>query len=267
MLALSLDDECKIEINMTTLAAPIAKSLASKMKLNDGVEIPMFGLGTYRLDGPLIASAIEKGYRMLDSAENYNLATDYIDLYLLHAPQGGKCGEVYRALQEHKKSGKIRSLGVSNFGIHHLKALEKLGLDLPSVNQIEMHPWQLKTDIVNYCQSKNIVIIGYSPLAKGKKVDDETIIQIAQKLQKTPAQILIRWSVQRGLITIPRTSSEKRLMENADVFNWSIPENEMEILNALGKSPWSCTWDPTKNDLETAFGFSNQELESRSSLD
>ncbi|CAF4162612.1 unnamed protein product, partial [Rotaria magnacalcarata] len=146
------------------------------------------------------------------------------------------------------------SLGVSNFGVHHLEALVKLGLEKPSVNQIQIHPWHQNNDIVYYCRENDITIVGYSPLAKAKKITDETLVEIAQKLSKSPAQILIRWSVQHGFITIPKTSQVSRLELNADVFNWSIPDEDMKKLDALSDQPWSCTWDPTKNSLEEA-GF------------
>jgi methylglyoxal/glyoxal reductase len=128
-----------------------------------------------------------------------SLQSTYVDLYLLHAPQGGHCAEAYRALLDAKKHGKIRlfallrysiicqmmfidrSLGVSNFGIAHLEALVKLGLDKPSVNQIELHPWQQKKEIVEYCFQHDITVMGYSPLAKGQKVQDRTIVNMANK--------------------------------------------------------------------------------------
>ncbi|CAF1127874.1 unnamed protein product [Rotaria sordida] len=278
----------------------IAKSLESTVKLNDGVVIPLFGLGVYLIDNnctDVVAAAINQGYRLIDTAELYgnehgvgngikqsgkkredifvvskwwpssegakgalqtldhclnSLQSNYIDLYLLHAPQGGHCAEAYRALLEAKKQGKIRSVGVSNFGIIHLEALAKLGLEKPSVNQIELHPWQQKQDIVKYCREHDITVMGYSPLAKGQKIQDKTINEIANKLSKTPAQVLIRWSVQHGYITIPKTSQKSRLQTNADVFDWSIPDEDMKILDALGDKPWSCTWNPTNNSLREA---------------
>ncbi|CAF3186119.1 unnamed protein product [Rotaria socialis] len=278
----------------------IATSLTSTVKLNDGVIMPLFGLGVYQVDNncpDVVAAAINQGYQLIDTAEFYanedgvgngikqsgikredifivskwwpssegakgviktldtclqSLQSSYVDLYLLHAPQGRHCAEAYRALIEAKKQGKIRSLGVSNFGVVHLKALAKLGLEKPSVNQIELHPWQQKEDIVNYCREHNIVVMGYSPLAKGQKIQDKTIGGIANKLSKTPAQVLIRWSVQHGFITIPKTSQKSRLQSNADVFDWSIPDEDMKVLDALGNTPWSCTWDPTHNSLKEA---------------
>ena len=111
--------------------------------------------------------------------------------------------------------------------------MAKLGLEKPAVNQIELHPWQQKPDIVKYCLEHDITVMGYSPLAKGQKVQDKTVCQIAEKLSKTPAQILIRWSVQHGFITIPKTSQKDRLASNADVFNWSIPDEDMKVLVSL----------------------------------
>ncbi|CAF1104457.1 unnamed protein product [Rotaria sp. Silwood1] len=278
----------------------IPTSLESTVKLNDGVIMPLFGLGVYLVDEnctDLVAEAIHQGYRLIDTAEFYanedgvgngikqsgkkredifvvskwwpssagakgalktldhclkSIQSNYVDLYLLHAPQGGHCAGAYRALLEAKKQGKIRSLGVSNFGVIHLEALAKLGLEKPSVNQIELHPWQQKKDIVKYCHEHDITVMGYSPLAKGQKIRDKTVGDIANKLSKTPAQILIRWSVQHGYITIPKTSKKSRLQSNADVFNWSIPDEDMKVLNALGDKPWSCTWDPTNNSLKEA---------------
>ncbi|CAF1423097.1 unnamed protein product, partial [Rotaria magnacalcarata] len=199
-------------------------------------------------------SAGAKG--VMDSLDNClkHLESSYVDLYMIHAPKDGCCAEAYRALTQAKKEGKIKSLGVSNFGVHHLEALVKLGLEKPSVNQIQIHPWHQNNDIVYYCRENDITIVGYSPLAKAKKITDETLVEIAQKLSKSPAQILIRWSVQHGFITIPKTSQVSRLELNADVFNWSIPDEDMKKLDALSDQPWSCTWDPTKNSLEEA-GF------------
>ncbi|CAF1500914.1 unnamed protein product [Adineta steineri] len=145
-----------------------------------------------------------------------------------------------------------KSLGVSNFGVIHLEALAKLGLEKPSVNQIQINPWYQNRDIVKYCREHDITVIGYSPLAKAKKIDDETVAEIAKKLSKSPAQILIRWSVQHGFITIPKTSQESRLTTNANVFDWAIPDEDMKTLDALGEQQWSCTWDPTMSSLEEA---------------
>ncbi|CAF3133954.1 unnamed protein product [Rotaria socialis] len=110
-----------------------------------------------------------------------NLQSHYVDLYMIHAPKDGYCRDAYQALMGAKKEGKIRSLGVSNFGIQHLDALAKLGLEKPSVNQIQIHPWCQNRDIVRYCRENDITVVGYSPLAKAKKMDDKNLVAIAEK--------------------------------------------------------------------------------------
>jgi diketogulonate reductase-like aldo/keto reductase len=122
----------------------------------------------------------------------------YIDQYLLHCPQGGKVLECYEVLLEYQKKGLIKTVGVSNFGIKHLEAIKNSGRPLPQVNQIELHPWCTNEDVVTWCKNNNIHIVGYAPLAEGKKLDHPYVIELSKKYNKTPAQILIRWSLQKG---------------------------------------------------------------------
>ncbi|CAF1530563.1 unnamed protein product, partial [Adineta steineri] len=176
------------------------------------------------------------------------LATDYVDLYLLHAPQGGHVIEVYKEIVKLQKEGKIRSIGVSNFGVEHLEWLKQAGF-VPAVNQIELHPWWQNEDIVNYCRTNNIAIEGYSPLGKSRFLDDPYLIKLSQKYNKTPAQILIRWSLQNGFITIPKTTSGiERLKENMDVFDFKLSDEDMKDIADYGKkNPQNTGWEPTKN--------------------
>ncbi|KAI0985398.1 hypothetical protein GJ496_012070 [Pomphorhynchus laevis] len=176
----------------------------------------------------------------------------YFDLYLIHAPQGGHVQECYEALHELKSRGIVRSVGVSNFGVEHLKALQLKALPKPSNNQIELHPWQQKRDIVEYCRKEGISLTAYSPLTKGQRINDPVITSIARQLGKTNAQILIKWALQNNFITIPKSSNKERILENMQVFDWLIPDADMRTLNALGDKPWSCTWDPTRNSLREA---------------
>jgi diketogulonate reductase-like aldo/keto reductase len=122
----------------------------------------------------------------------------YIDQYLLHCPQGGKVLECYDVLLDYQKKGLIKSVGVSNFGIAHLEALKNSGRALPQVNQIELHPWCTNEDVVNWCRQNSIQIVGYAPLAEGRKLNHPYVLEQAKKYNKTPAQILIRWSLQKG---------------------------------------------------------------------
>jgi len=169
----------------------------------------------------------------------------YVDLFLLHHPYQGKNLESYDAMLELKKQGLIKSVGVSNYGVQHLEGLKKAGRPAPSVNQIELHPWQRKEDIVEYCRKNGIAVMGYSPLTKGQRLEDPDVLSLSKKYGKTPGQILIRWSVQSGFITIPKTSKVSRIKENADVFDWSISNDDMQFMNSFPK--WSCAWDPTQS--------------------
>ena len=185
------------------------------------------------------------------------LNIDYIDQYLLHAPQGGKVLECYDVLLEYQKKGLIKSVGVSNFGVHHLEALRKSGRPVPAVNQIEMHSWWTQDEIVNYCNKNNIIVVGYSPLAKGEKLDDAYVKELAKKYNKSPAQILIRWSVQKGFVTIPKSDKKERIVQNSQVFDFSLSDEEMDKFELLGKrDKYSCTWNPTENPM-SEFGQIN----------
>ncbi|CAF2805994.1 unnamed protein product [Rotaria sp. Silwood2] len=275
-------------------------TLASRIRLNDGHLMPIFGLGLYQAASSskttqIITDAIRLGYSLIDTAELYRnesqvgeavknsidrkqifittklfrtndgcqglyksfnhslqqLNTNYIDLYLIHAPQGGHVLEVYKEMVQLQKEGKIRSIGVSNFGVQHLKWLKQAGF-VPAVNQIELHPWWPNEDIVDYCRTNNIAIMGYSPLGKGHFLNDPYLIKLSEKYGKTPAQILIRWSLQNGFITIPKTTSGiERLKENMNVFDFVLSDEDMKGLSNYGKkNPQNTGWDPTKNSKE-----------------
>jgi methylglyoxal/glyoxal reductase len=178
------------------------------------------------------------------------MKTDYIDQYLLHAPQGGKVLECYDVFLDYQKKGIIKSVGVSNFGVQHLNALKNSGRPLPQVNQIELHPWCQNTDIVKWCRDHNVAVVGYSPLSKGGKINHPFAVQLAKKYNKTPAQILIRWSLQKGFVTIPKSSDPRRIEENANVFDFCFTDEEMASFDDIGRNfKENCTWDPTKNDM------------------
>jgi methylglyoxal/glyoxal reductase len=180
---------------------------------------------------------------------------NYIDQYLLHAPQGGHVLECYDVLLDYQKKGIIRTVGVSNFGVKHLEALKNSGRPLPQVNQIELHPWCTNEDIVNWCRANNVAVVGYSPLAKSHKLQDPYVLKLAEKHKKTPAQILIRWSIQKGFVTIPKSSKIARLHENANVFDFALTDEEMRTFDEFGRHERIVTgWDPTNNDIPTQFG-------------
>jgi diketogulonate reductase-like aldo/keto reductase len=177
------------------------------------------------------------------------LMVDYIDLYLIHAPQGGHVLEAYDLLLELKSQGRIRSVGVSNFGVQHLEAIRKSGRPLPAVNQIELHPFTQQRSIVDYCRRYNIALMAYSPLARGAVLKDRFVNQLARKYRRTPAQILLRWSLQNNFIPIPKTNHPARLTENFQIFDFNLSNNDMQQLTQYGYQSQSRSgWDPTTND-------------------
>ncbi|KAE8379855.1 NADP-dependent oxidoreductase domain-containing protein [Aspergillus bertholletiae] len=176
--------------------------------------------------------------------------TEYFDLILLHAPFGGKegrCG-AWRALSEAQKAGKARSIGVSNFGLHHLEELEEYikggGVGKIEVGQYELHPWLGRADLVDWLRKRGVVIEAYSPLARGTRMDEPVLRAISKKHKKSPAQILIRWSLQKGFVPLPKSATPERIIENADVFDFELDEDDMQSLHTNEYAP--STWDPTE---------------------
>ena len=179
----------------------------------------------------------------------------YIDQYLLHAPQGGKVLECYDVFIDYQKKGIIKSVGVSNFGVKHLEALKNSGRPLPQVNQIELHPWCTNEDIVKWCRDHNVAVVGYSPLAQGKYLNDPFLIQLSKKYSKSPAQILIRWSLQKGFVTIPKSVKPERILENSKVFDFSLTAEEVAKFDEYGRTKkGNVCWDPTVYDIVAEFG-------------
>ncbi|XP_041660002.1 glyoxal reductase-like isoform X1 [Cheilinus undulatus] len=180
------------------------------------------------------------------------MGVDYLDIYMLHWPGGMQPGrsnrelraEAWRALEELYELGLCRSIGVSNFMIHHLEQLKQDCTVVPHVNQVEYHPFQQPKELIEYCRQKGIAFQGYCPLAKGQALSDPTIIQIAKKYGHTPAQICIRWSIQNGAITIPKSTKKERVVENCQVFGFQLEEEDMEAINKLHDGR-HVSWDPT----------------------
>ena len=171
------------------------------------------------------------------------LGCDYIDLYLIHWPLKGKRNDSWKALIELQQRGLCRSIGVSNFTIDNLVELEeKLGI-LPVANQVEFHPYYYQKELLEYCNSKNIVIEAYSPLVHAKRMDEARLVSISKEMSKTPAQILIRWAIQRGMVVLPKSVNEDRIIENFSVFDFEISDSLMKRLDDLNESFVTC-WDP-----------------------
>ncbi|EIN09065.1 Aldo/keto reductase [Punctularia strigosozonata HHB-11173 SS5] len=196
----------------------------------------------------------EHGYESTKRAVQSSLSNfrfDYIDLYLIHSPLSGKERrlETYRALLDLKKEGKIRTVGVSNYGPKHLDEIKAAGLEAPSVNQVELHPFCQQKPIVEYCEKHGIVVQAYSPLVRAKRMDNPILGELSKKYKKDPAQILIRWSLQHNLVVLPKSSQPSRVVSNAEVFDFNIDKDDLEKLDALDQgSKGAVTWNPVDAD-------------------
>lgn len=147
---------------------------------------------------------------------------------------------------EAQKAGKVHSIGVSNYGVHHLDELEEYNRAIGGkidVGQYELHPWLARPDIVDWLQKRNVVIQAYSPLVRATKMEDLLLRNLAKKHGKTPAQILIRWSLQKGFVPLPKSVTGRRIAENAAVFDFELTGEDMETLDT-GEYRNVC-WDPT----------------------
>ncbi|KAK4626379.1 hypothetical protein CLAFUW4_04812 [Fulvia fulva] len=181
---------------------------------------------------------------------------DYLDLYLLHAPYGGKEGRLgaWKALVEAVDAGKVKSIGVSNYGVAHLEELEqwqksqsKDKAGLLSVNQIELHPWLARPDIVDWCEARGVVLEAYSPLARATRNDDALLKPLTKKYNKTPSQILLRWGLQKGFVILPKSVTHSRIDENRDIYDFELSREDMDHLNTGKYEP--SAWDPTTAPL------------------
>ena len=269
-------------------------SIESKVTLNNGIEMPVFGLGTYRSGSrkktmDIVAHALEIGYRHIDTARFYgnesdigeaieksgipredifvttklwnsdhgfnraleafeesleDLGLDYVDLYLIHWPVQNLRNESWRALEKLQVEGKCRAIGVSNYTIGHLKELFDISSVMPAVNQVEFSPFLYQKDLLEFCRSHSIQFESYSPLTKGHMLDDPQLFEIGKKYSKSPAQVLIRWTLQKEVIVIPKSSRKDRIRENADVFDFKISPEDMDRLDAFHKN-LRVSWDPT----------------------
>ncbi|WP_214307832.1 aldo/keto reductase [Staphylococcus pseudoxylosus] len=251
----------------------------------DGKIIPRIGFGTYKLNGAsgmhAIVSALNQGYRLLDTAYNYEnegtvgkainqshvsrdqivvtsklpgryqdynaamiaiqesiyrLNVEYIDLYLIHwpNPRHGKFVEAWQAMIDARNAGLIKSIGVCNFLPEYIETLEQETGVLPSVNQIELHPYFNQQDMIRYHNEKGIITQAWSPLGRASEViNDKDIEVIAEKYDKTIPQIILRWHIQNGVVPIPKATSITRQIQNKEVFDFTLEHDDIEKINNL----------------------------------
>ncbi len=261
-------------------------NIFSKIKLNNGVEMPWFGLGVFRAkDGQevenAVLTALKHGYRSIDTAAVYDnekgvgnaviesgvsreeifltskvwntdqgykstfrafeeslerLQTDYLDLYLIHWPKGKRSVETWKAMEELYEEKRVRAIGVSNFLEHHLEDFLPECNIIPAVNQYEFHPELLQPKLLEYCLKKGIRPEAWSPIMRGKVNDIPVLQALAVKYGKTPVQIVLRWDIQKGVVTIPKSVTPERIISNADIFDFELSSEDIAKIDGLDKN-------------------------------
>ncbi|MFJ7511449.1 aldo/keto reductase [Peribacillus simplex] len=268
----------------------MVKNLQDTTTLHNGVKMPWFGLGVFKVEeGPELVNAvkvaIKHGYRSIDTAAIYEneegvgqgireglkeagisredlfvtskvwnadlgyestiaayekslkkLGLEYLDLYLIHWPVEGKYKEAWRALETLYKEGKVKAIGVSNFQIHHLKDLMEDAEVKPMVNQVECHPRLTQKEVQAFCKEQGIQLEAWSPLMQGELLDNDVLQAIATKHGKSVAQVILRWDLQNGIVTIPKSTKEHRIVENSSVFDFELTEEEMNQIDGLNQN-------------------------------
>jgi methylglyoxal/glyoxal reductase len=265
-------------------------NLQETTKLYNGVQMPWFGLGVFKVEiGPELVNAvkfaIKHGYRSIDTAAIYGneegvgqaireamteygikredlfitskvwnsdlgyqstieayetslrkLGLDYLDLYLIHWPVEDKYVEAWRALETIYKEGKVKAIGVSNFQVHHLKQIMKDAEIKPMVNQVEYHPRLTQQEVKTFCDNNGIQFEAWSPLMQGQLFDNPLLKEIAHKYNKTVAQVILRWDLQNGVVTIPKSTRDHRIVENTAIFDFELSNEDMDRISDLNEN-------------------------------
>jgi diketogulonate reductase-like aldo/keto reductase len=167
------------------------------------------------------------------------LRLDFVDLYLIHWPVPLQGGRQWRELEALQERGLAREIGVSNYGRDRLGRLLPRAGRRPAVNQVQFSPFQYRRRLLEYCREEGIVFEAYSPLARGRGPADPTIRAVAERVGRTPAQVTLRWAIQRGAIVIPKSSHRERIRENAQLFDFELAAAEMAELDALDRTDGS----------------------------
>lgn len=266
--------------------AKMVISINHKIRLHNGIDMPQFGLGVYKVEDGSVAvdtvkMALSVGYRSIDTAAFYDneegvgqalkeseipredifvttkvwntdqgyeetlaafeqsrkkLGLDYIDLYLVHWPVKDKYIHTWKALEKLYQEGVIKAIGVSNFQIYHLENLFSHANEKPVLNQIELHPLLIQQRVRAFCSENDIAVEAWSPIARGNLIENPILQSIAEKYGKTSTQVILRWHLQNDIIVIPKSVTPSRIKENADIFNFSLTNEDMEKINGLNEN-------------------------------
>ena len=161
------------------------------------------------------------------------LGTEYVDLYLVHWPVKGCYQETWQVMEEIYQSGRARAIGVSNFLEHHIEDILRDSQIVPAVNQIEFHPFLVQPELLKFCQEHKIQVEAWAPLVQGQIITEPVAQKLAEKYEKTPAQIALRWDLQHEVVTIPKSTNPNRIVENAQIFDFELSPADMNLLDAL----------------------------------
>ncbi len=164
------------------------------------------------------------------------LQTNYLDLYLIHWPKGKLSVETWKAMEELYEKKRIRAIGISNFLVHHLENFLPQCKVIPAVNQVEFHPELIQPELLNYCNQKNIQMEAWSPIMKGRVVSLPVIQALAAEYGKTTVQIVLRWDIQKEIVTIPKSVSPERIISNADIFDFELSDEDMAKIDRLDRN-------------------------------
>ncbi|MBT2729879.1 aldo/keto reductase [Bacillus sp. ISL-75] len=163
------------------------------------------------------------------------LGLDYLDLYLIHWPGKDKYKETWKAFEKLYKEGRVRAIGVSNFQVHHLEDLISSAEIKPMVNQVEFHPHLTQKELLAFCKNEGIQLEAWSPLKQGQLLSEPVLEDLAHKYNKSVAQVILRWDLQHGVVTIPKSIKEHRIIENADIFDFELSTEDMDKIDGLNQ--------------------------------
>ncbi len=164
------------------------------------------------------------------------LGLDYVDLYLIHWPLPLANARMWRQLESLEERGRARAIGVSNFGRDRLAKLIGSAGRVPAVNQVQFSPYHYRRRLLDYCNQQGVVFEAYSPLARGRGLDDPTTTAVAERLGRTPAQVMLRWAIQHETVVIPKSSRQDRIRSNAQLFDFELTDTDMHDLDALDRT-------------------------------
>lgn len=206
--------------------------------VGEGIKLALASTGLNREDLFITSKVWNAGLNYEETISAYEeslekLGLDYLDLYLIHWPGKNKFAESWTALENLYLEGKIRAIGVCNFNISHLQDLLKTARVTPVINQVEFHPRLQQQSLRAFCKEHNIQLEAWAPLMQGGLLEDTTIAKIAEKYGKSNSQVILRWDIQNGVITIPKSVRKERMAQNADIFDFRLTDEEMQIMNAM----------------------------------